>query len=48
MITLDNLDQLLDQLGFTKSGQKHSKTIGDAMLTVDRKKAKSPTQKRRG
>ncbi len=37
MITHDNLDQLLDQLGFTKSGQKHSKTIVDATLTVDRK-----------
>lgn len=37
MITHDNLGQLLDQLGFTKSGQKHSKTIVDATLTVDRK-----------
>lgn len=38
MITKDNLSQLLDQLGFTRTGQKHSKTIGDATLTVDRKK----------
>ena len=38
MITQDNLSSLLDQLGFTHTGQKHSKTIGDATLTVDRKK----------
>lgn len=38
MITLDTLNQLLDQLGFTHTGQKHSKTIGDATLTVDWKK----------
>lgn len=38
MITKDNLSTLLDQLGFTQTGQKHSKTIGDATLTVDRKK----------
>ncbi len=38
MITLDTLSSLLDQLGFTHSGQKHSKTIGDATLTVDLKK----------
>lgn len=38
MITLDTLSQLLGQLGFTQTGQKHSKTIGDATLTVDRKK----------
>lgn len=38
MITLDNLSLLLDQLGFTQIGNKHSKTIGDATLTVNRKK----------
>lgn len=38
MITLDTLSSLLDQLGFNHSGQKHSKTIGDATLTVDLKK----------
>lgn len=38
MISRDNLSQLLDQLGFTKSGQIHSKAIGDATLTVDWKK----------
>ena len=35
MITLDTLSQLLGQLGFTQTSQKHSKTIGDATLTVD-------------
>lgn len=40
MITQDNLDQLLVQLGFTKSDRRHSKAIGDATLTVDRKKGK--------
>ena len=38
MLTQDNLAELLNQLGFTQAGQKHSKTIGDAMLTVDLKK----------
>ena len=38
MITSDNLSALLDLLGFTKLGHKHSKTIGDATLTVNRKK----------
>lgn len=38
MLTQDNLPSLLDQLGFTQSGQKHSKTIGEATLTVDLKK----------
>ncbi len=41
MITQDNLSSLLDQLGFTQSGQKYSKTIGDATLTVDRKKKRN-------
>jgi type I restriction-modification system DNA methylase subunit len=38
MITQSNLSQLLDQLGFTKNAQKHSKTIGEATLAVDWKK----------
>lgn len=38
MITLDTLSPLLDQLSFTQSSQKHSKTIGDATFTADRKK----------
>lgn len=38
MITKDNLSNLLDLLEFTQSGQKHSKTIGDVLLTVDWKK----------
>ncbi len=29
MITLDNLRQLLDHLGFTRSGQRYGKPIGD-------------------
>ena len=32
MLTQDNLNQLLDRLGFSKSGKRHSKTIGDATL----------------
>ena len=38
MITKDNLSTALELLGFAKAGQKHSKTIGDATLTVDWKK----------
>lgn len=38
MINKDNLDEMLALLGFSQTGQKHSKTIGDATLTVDRKK----------
>lgn len=38
MLTQDNLPSLLDQLGFTQSGQKRSKTIGEATLTVNLKK----------
>jgi type I restriction enzyme M protein len=38
MITKENLSTLLELLGFAKTGQKHSKTIGDATLTVDWKK----------
>lgn len=38
MITKDNLSTALELLGFKKVGQKHSKTIGEATLTVDWKK----------
>lgn len=38
MINKENLANLLDQLGFTRSAQKSSKTISDATLTVDWKK----------
>ncbi len=38
MINKDNLSTALELLGFAKSGHKHSKTIGDATLTVDWKK----------
>lgn len=42
MITQDNLRQLLDHLGFTQSGPRYSKTIGDATLAVDFKMMNSP------
>ena len=38
MIAKDDLGDLLTLLGFSKAGQKYSKTIGDATLAVDWKK----------